>query len=101
MIVITGTVPTKADKRDVANAAMVTMQTASLAEPGCNKYQFGWSTQDPALAMIFEEWVDQAALEAHFASPHMTTFGATLAEVVAGPGNFTKYEVTSSGPLRP
>lgn len=99
MIVITGSVPTKADKREVAVAAMVTMQEASLGETGCNKYQFGFAAQDPALVMIYEEWVDQAALDAHFAAPHMATFGAALKEVVAGPGSFTRYEVSSSGPL--
>jgi quinol monooxygenase YgiN len=101
MIVITGTLPTHAEKRDDAIAAMVTMQEASLAEAGCHKYQFGFSSQDPALGMIFEEWTDQAALDAHFASPHMAEFQAALREVVSGPGSFTKYEVSSSGPLRP
>lgn len=101
MIVITGTIPTRPEKRDAAIAAMVIMQEASLAEPGCNKYQFGFASQDPALAMIVEEWVDQAALDAHFATPHMAAFGLTLRDVVAGAGSVTRYEVSSSGPLRP
>jgi quinol monooxygenase YgiN len=99
MIVITGSVPTRVDKRDEALAAMVKMQKASLAEPGCNKYQFGFAAHDPSIAIIYEEWIDQASLDAHFATSHMAEFGVTLGEVVAGPGAFNRYEVSSSGPL--
>ena len=99
MIAITGTIPTHAEKHDEAVAAMVKMQDASLAEAGCNKYQFGFTAQDPGLAIIFEEWVDQAALDAHFATPHMAEFQAALKDIVAGRGTLTRYEVSSSGPL--
>ena len=99
MIVITGTIPTHAEQHDAAVEAMVKMQDASLAEAGCHKYQFGFTAQDPALAIIFEEWLDQAALDAHFATPHMAEFQASLRGIVAGKGTLTRYEVSSSGPL--
>ena len=94
MIVITGTIPTRPEKRDAAIAAMVIMQEASLAEPGCNKYQFGFASQDPALAMIVEEWVDQAALDAHFATPHMATSVSRCAMLspARGPSPATKCQ---------
>ena len=99
MIVITGTIPTRAEKREAAIEAMVTMQKASQAEAGCNKYQFGWAAEDPSIAIIFEEWVDQAALDAHFATPHMAAFGGALKDIVSGAGSVMRYEVSKSGPL--
>jgi len=99
MIVIAGTVPTHPDRHDEIVAAAVVMMQASNAEPGCNAYRFSFAMDDPALVCITEEWVDQAALDAHFAMPHMAEFQAKLREFVAGAGTFTKYEVSSSGPL--
>ena len=98
MIVIAGTVPTKPERREEIIAAAVAMMTASNAEPGCNSYRFSFAMDDPALVCISEEWVDQAALDAHFAMPHMAEFQGKLRDVVAGPGSFTKYEIASSGP---
>ena len=100
MIAITGTIPTRADKHDEAVAAMIKMQDASLAEPGCNKYQFGFTAQDPSLAIIFEEWVDQAALDAHFRdAAHGRVPGCAERHCGRSKGNLTRYEVSSSGPL--
>ena len=99
MIVITGTIPYNPEKRDQAVSAATAMQRATLQEPGCNVYQFSFAIDDPSIVCIAEEWADQAALDAHFASPHMAAFGLQMGDFVAGPGTFTKYVVSSSGPL--
>lgn len=99
MIVIIGTIPCNADKRDEAVAAATAMQLATLEEPGCNVYQFSFAIDNPSIVCIAEEWADQAALDAHFASPHMAAFGAQMGDFVTGAGTFTKYVVSSSGPL--
>ena len=96
---ISGTIPINPDQRDAAIAAATVMQHATLAEPGCNVYRFSFAIDDPGLVCIQEEWVDQAALDAHFASPHMAVFGSEMRNFVAGPGLLTKYIVASSGPL--
>lgn len=100
MIVIAGTIPTKSDRRDEVVAASVVMQTATREEPGCKLYQFSFACEDPALVCIAEEWTDQEALDAHFASPHMAVFQAQIRDLVAGAGSITKYQVESKGPMR-
>ena len=75
------------------------MQVATLQEPGWNAYQFSFAVDDPSIVCIAEEWADQAALDAHFASEHMAAFAAQLREFVTGAGSLTKYIVSSSGPL--
>ena len=99
MLVISATVPIRADRRDEAVAAAVEMQRATLEEPGCNAYRFSFAIDDPDLVCIFEEWIDQAALDAHFATAHMAAFQAKLADIVAGAVGATKYEIAASGPL--
>ena len=50
----------------------------SRAEPGCEDYCFSVELNDPGVLRITERWRDMAALIAHFATPHMATFGAAL-----------------------
>ena len=42
----------------------------SRAEPGCLQYDAHRDPDDPDRFFLFERYVDQAALEAHAASPH-------------------------------
>ena len=42
-------------------------------EPGCVLYRAARSTEDPDMFLLYEEYVDQDALEAHRGTPHFTT----------------------------
>jgi len=49
-------------------------QTSLEAEPGCARFDVFQETGDPALFLLIEIYDDQAALEAHRASPHFKAF---------------------------
>lgn len=59
--------------------AAIIMRQATLQEPGCLAYAFSVDIEDAQCLRISERWQDQAALEAHFATPHMAQFNAALA----------------------
>ena len=52
----------------------------SRAEPGCVQYEVHRQADDPNAFVLFERYVDEAALEAHTASPHAQelVFGKAL-----------------------
>jgi quinol monooxygenase YgiN len=62
-----------------AKAAIADMVAASNAEEGCIAYAFTQDVLDPSVLHIVEKWQDEAALAAHFATPHMAAFGAAIA----------------------
>jgi len=62
-----------------AMAAIAEMVAASNAEEGCIAYAFAQDLTAPGLIHIVEKWRDDAALAAHFATPHMAAFGAAIA----------------------
>ena len=62
-----------------ARAAIADMVAASNAEEGCIAYAFTQDVLDPSVLHIVEKWQDDAALAAHFATPHMAAFGAAIA----------------------
>jgi quinol monooxygenase YgiN len=75
------------------------MAATSRKEPGCVDYRFAIDVEDALVLQQFEQWESQQALDAHFATPHFAAFAETLLRAVDGMAEFTRYEVSSSGPL--
>jgi quinol monooxygenase YgiN len=99
MIVVAGSATLKADKLEQAAEAAAAMREASMAEPGCLGYRFAMALDAPCVMTIFEEWADAEALTAHFSMPHLATFAAALGDLVDGPFDLRRFEVSSVGPL--
>lgn len=99
MLVIAGTIRLDPAKRDAAIAAAKAVMAATGKEPGNNAYVFSADLTDDGLFHIFEEWVDEAALGAHFQAPHMAEFGKAMGGFGVKESKLTKYEVSGSGDL--
>ncbi len=55
------------------------MIRASRAEAGCLDYAYARDLLDPDIVRIAERWQDDAAMAAHFETPHLIAFRQTLA----------------------
>ena len=60
-------------------AASDMMRITRESEPGCIDYAFAQDLAEPERLHVVERWADEAALNAHFATPHMATFNQALA----------------------
>jgi quinol monooxygenase YgiN len=49
---------------------------ASRQEAGCVSYVSHFMSGDPGVVFIYEQYVDEAALQAHQNSPHFREYGA-------------------------
>jgi quinol monooxygenase YgiN len=63
------------------------------AEPGCLSYDLHQSQSDPAPFMFYENWASQAALDAHFETPHLRAALKMVPELVEGPLDITKWTI--------
>ena len=97
MLIVAGTIALDTRKWAEAESAFEKMRAASLAEPGCLEYQAYRDRSDPGVVFMFEKWQSQAALTAHFATPHMAEFGAALAGLGIRSTDVAKYEVSAQG----
>jgi quinol monooxygenase YgiN len=79
MLIVLAKAHVGADAMDAATAAIAEMVAASNAEDGCIAYAFTQDVLQPGTIHIVEKWQDEAALAAHFATPHMAAFGAAIA----------------------
>ena len=80
MIIVEGWVRMAGEDIDALRVAAAEMMRATkAAEPGCLEYAFALDLAEPGLLRVIERWVDEAALSAHFATPHMAAFNQALA----------------------
>lgn len=80
MIIVMGHAKLAAGEIDRLGAEMEAQIKATRAEDGCLAYSFSRDVLDPDTLIITERWRDNAAIAAHFASPHMAAFNAALAK---------------------
>jgi quinol monooxygenase YgiN len=99
MIVLNGTIRIPADKLDQARALMKAVIEETRKEDGCLFYSFGEDVLQPGLIVIAEAWRDEAALGAHFASPHFAAWREANPGLGVSDRQLTVYEAVSSKPL--
>jgi quinol monooxygenase YgiN len=100
MLVVTGRVAIKPEKRELALEATTKMAVASRAESGCISYGFYSFLEEPNVFFAFEEWESPEALALHFQTDHMKEFQKVLPEIIAGQPDIKSYVIQSVGPLR-
>jgi quinol monooxygenase YgiN len=54
------------------------MCRATRTEPGCIDYRIGVDVEHHNILLLSEKWRNEAALVAHFGTPHMADFRAAL-----------------------
>jgi quinol monooxygenase YgiN len=80
-------------KVDDALATLRELADATRQEPGCELYIPTQNREDPRSFLIYEQYVDQAALDAHAASDHFQRLAAgTLTSLLESPRERIFYE---------
>ncbi|MCA1713401.1 MAG: antibiotic biosynthesis monooxygenase [Actinobacteria bacterium] len=95
MLVVIATLPGRPEKRDEIAAALTTAAAASRGEEGCLSYAFTRDLEDEDRYVSVETWRDQAALDAHFGTPHLVELLGKAEELLAGPPVIETYVVTT------
>ena len=93
MLLVIGRVEVSEEKRDELIALMTKMQDDSRKEDGCIRYGFFAAVEDPLSFVAVEEWADRAALDRHFAQPHLHEFSSRLLELISGRPEVAIHEV--------
>jgi quinol monooxygenase YgiN len=92
MIIVMGHAKTAPGDLDRLKDAMAAQLAATNAEDGCLHYSFSRDVLDPDTMIITERWRDQAAIDAHFNSPHMAEFNKALASATVLDLSVKAYE---------
>ena len=107
MIVVIATMHAKEGQEDRMKDVLLALVVESRLEPGNLHYELLLSEDDPCEFAFYEVWENQAALNAHLRSKHISvahSFSAELADreprVVAYRSIEPMRKIHSSGPTR-
>jgi quinol monooxygenase YgiN len=84
----------KADKTKAFAEAAREMIEKSNKETGCKFYQLYQDPYDNTKFIFVEEYKNQAAVDAHFASDYFKAFGPKIADLVAQPAQIKIISVS-------
>jgi quinol monooxygenase YgiN len=93
--------------RDELVTALARAERDAADQPGCVRYVFAAAIGEPDHFVLISEWQDQAALDAHYASPEFASFQYSLHDLLARSSEMTVYSVSgsarplASGPMDP
>ena len=98
-LIIAGTVRVPAENLARFKPHMIEMLIASRAEDGCLEYSYAQDVAEPGLIRVYEAWRDQAALDAHFLTPHMATWRSHWPNFGVSDRRLFAYETASERQL--
>ncbi|MGW7427106.1 antibiotic biosynthesis monooxygenase [Streptomyces sp. NPDC054813] len=64
---------------------LLALAAASRREDSCLDYRVHRAEQTPDMFVVYEEWTGRQTLDAHHATPHMSTFRTNAADLMAAP----------------
>lgn len=96
MTVLTAYINFLPEKKEAALAACRTVRSYSVKEPGCERYDFFQSPDEPNMIVFVEEWTTRNDLEVHFKQDAFNQFAATIKDIVSNPPEIRIFEATLS-----
>lgn len=80
-------------KEKALEAVLTALVAPTREEPGCLGYQLLRHESDATEFTFVEEWRDNAAIDAHFETPHLKTALQQAAELLACAPDIRRYRV--------
>jgi quinol monooxygenase YgiN len=99
-IVITGWIDYEPTERADVLKQFSEVARISRKESGCIDYAVSADPDDERRVRVFEHWVSDAALDAHFKTRHVTTFRAAIADKQQLGRLLLKHVIASSAPMK-
>lgn len=75
----------RAETADSLREILLALVGPSRGEAGCVSYEAFQNQDNPVEFVTVEQWTDQAAVDAHMASPHVATAISRAGELLALP----------------
>lgn len=96
MIVLQATIPVTADSREEMIETATELAEQSRAEDGTVDYRFTADIEEPNVFRVFEQYENEAAMNAHMESDHFETFQDRISEWVDGDIELVRFNVEST-----
>lgn len=92
MLIVTGTIEIAPEGVTDLIPAAIEMAKATRAEVGCITYGFWQYLEQETRFLVYEEWENLAALEAHFTASHMAVFRKAVGKAGVVARDIVRFE---------
>ena len=99
MIVLQATIPVATDHREEMIEAAIELAEQSRAEDGTIDYRVTTDIEEPSVFRVFEQYEDEAAMNAHLESDHYERFQNRIGEWIDGEVDLIRYDVDSTSQM--
>ncbi|PHV28855.1 antibiotic biosynthesis monooxygenase [Janthinobacterium sp. BJB426] len=79
-LIVVATIDAQTDHIDAVRAALEAVVAPSRTESACLRYELHLDNKIPTRFIMLEEWSNQDALTAHYATPHFKTLVAAVGD---------------------
>ena len=93
-LIVVATIDAQPQHIDAVRAALEAVVLPSRTESACLRYELHVDNKIPTRFIMLEEWTDEAALTAHYATPHFHAL------VAATEGKVVKIDVAELSKLK-
>ena len=98
-VIVAGSYRVSPESLPALRPHMLAVIQATRAEAGCIDYAYAEDVAESGLIRVFELWTDQAALDAHFQSPHMRAWQEARAGYGFYDRDISVYEIAGQRKL--
>jgi quinol monooxygenase YgiN len=84
-----------AGRADELRALVMALADEAEAEPGCVSFRV-YAGDEAGELLILSEWVDDATLEAHYATPHYRRYRDRVSPLLARPSDVVVHHVSTT-----
>ena len=88
---VVATVTARADKATEVQTILQEIVAPTRRETGCLNYQLFRNSSNPAEFLFIEEWIDEKAIDAHFATSHVQQALTKVAPLLVLAPHIQKY----------
>jgi len=91
-VTVVATIKAKAGLEETVKNEVLALIGPTRAEAGCLNYDLHVSSEDPAVLMLYENWVSKEDLDKHLATPYLQAFLGKAPDLVAEPVQIALWE---------
>lgn len=91
IVTVIAEIKAKPGREEDVKKALLNLIGPTHAEEGCIDYDLHESLEQPGNFLFYENWVNDAALNAHLDTPHLRELKAKSESLFAGPVKITRW----------
>lgn len=95
-VTVVATMKARPGQEEIAHRELLNLVEKTRPEAGCINYDLHRGIEDTSVFLFYENWESMAALEAHWATPHLVHLKSVGGDLFVAPSDVKLFTMASS-----